>query len=166
MTANADDSRSGPVGTAGDDSIRIGAEGVDTEAIVRSIRETVTRKMAEGAYTDARIARAEKTNLIHLTNEDDFLEFYLDCLREAVLVDINDFEIRERRRGFAPLLVIFKRTLWNLLKFYTYRLWSQQNEINGLLLSAAEETDRKYRERIQKLEERVAALEARGRGAP
>ena len=148
------------------ETIAIGADGIDAVAIVRAIRETVVRRMAEGAYTDARIARAEKTNLIHLTNEDDFLEFYLDCLREAVFVDINDFEIRERRRGFAPLLLAFKRTIWKLLKFYTYRLWSQQNEVNGLLLSAAEETDRKYRERIRNLEERVAALEAAARRAP
>jgi hypothetical protein len=139
---------------------QIGAQGVDVETIVRDIRATVEAKMRAGAYADARIARAERTNLRNLPQGENFLEFYLDCLREAVFVDISDFEIYERRRALAPALVALKRTIWKLLRFYTYRLWSQQNQVNGLLLTATEEIDRKYQERIRALEERIARLEA------
>jgi hypothetical protein len=77
-------------------------------------------------------------------------------------VDINDFEIRERRAtALAPALVRFKQALWKSLKFYTYRLWSQQNMVNGLLVTGVEALDEKYQERIRKLEARVAELEAR-----
>jgi hypothetical protein len=141
--------------------VTIGAPGVDVERLVQSIRDTVARKMAEGAYSDGRIARAEKNNLVHLTDDADFFQFYLDCLRDISHVDINDYVIRERRQGIAGrCLIAFKTVIWKLLKFYTYRLWSQQNQINGLLLSAIEEIDRKYRDRIQKLEDRVRQLEA------
>ena len=58
-------------------------------------------------------------------------------------------------------LVAVKRGIWKILKFYTYRLWSQQNQVNGLLLSASEEIERKYRDRIKALEDRLAKLESR-----
>lgn len=135
------------------------APGVDVDAIVRSVEETVARKMADGVYDDARVARAERSNLATLRNHDEFLEFYLKCLRDAAFVDISDFEIRERRRGLGPVLVRLKKTIWNLLKFYTYRLWSQQNQVNGLLVTALENLDQKYATKIRALEKRVAELE-------
>ena len=142
--------------------IEIGAPGVDTEAIVREIRETVERKAAEGVYADARIARAERANLVNFRDDEEFLAFYLNALREAAVVDINDFEIRERRQSaLAPALVKLKKTIWSLLKFYTYRLWSQQNMVNGLLVTGLESLGEKYEEKIKRLEARVAELEAR-----
>lgn len=143
-----------------DDIFEVGASGVDTAEIVGRIRANVAEKMARGVYTDSRVARAERTNLANLGNDEGFLAFYLDCLRDAVFVDINDFRIYERRAVFSRLLIALKRVIWKLLKFYTYRLWSQQNQINGLLLSAVESTESRYREKIHKLEERLTALES------
>ncbi len=142
-------------------SFEIGAEGVDAGQIMAEIQETVAAKMQSGAYAGAQLARAERFNLMNMKKDENFFDFYMESLREAVYVDINDFEILERRAVFAPLLVRVKRTLWSLLKFYTYRLWSQQNQVNGLLLSATEEVDRKYRDKIRNLEERLAKLESR-----
>ena len=145
------------------DNITINAPGVDVEAVMADIHATVERKRAEGVYADPRIARAERTNLDNLQDDDAFFAFYMSCLRQAFVVDINDFPIVERRSALAPLLVALKKTIWKLLKFYTYRLWSQQNQVNGLLVSAVENHERKTRERIKKLEARVAELEAGGR---
>lgn len=142
----------------------IGAPGVDAERLVRDIQAEVARKMEQGVYADARIARAERTNLVNLRNEDQFLAFYLQCLRDAVFVDISDFEIRERRRYLSPLLVRLKKVIWGLLKFYTYRLWSQQNQVNGLLVTAIEGLDEKYAARIKALEARVEQLEKKPGG--
>lgn len=137
----------------------IGAEGVNAEKIIADIKARVAEKTARGAYRDMRIARAERANLVNLSDDESFLKYYLDCLRSAVFVDINDFEIRERRRFGSALLVAFKKIIWNILKFYTYRLWSQQNQINGLLVTAVESLDEKYRARIEKLERQLAAIE-------
>jgi hypothetical protein len=139
----------------------IGATGVDVERINADIRETVTAKMKAGAYVGAQLARAERFNLMNLKKDENFFDFYMESLREAVYVDINDFEIRERRAAFSSLLVRLKKTIWSLLKFYTYRLWSQQNQVNGLLLSATEEVDRKYKDQIKSLEARIAKLESK-----
>ena len=141
---------------------QVGAPGIDVEKLVREIQETVERKAAEGVYADARIARAERANLMNFKNDDEFLAFYLNALREASVVDINDFEIRERRSGaLAPALVKLKKTIWGLLKFYTYRMWSQQNSVNGLLVTGLESLNERYDEKIKQLEARVAELEAK-----
>ncbi len=145
-----------------DESIfQINAAGVDVERVVAEIRATVAEKIERGDYTDARVGRADRTNLINLKSEDEFLSFYLECLRDAVFVDISDFDIIEKRARFSRLLVALKRVIWKLLKFYTYRLWSQQNQVNGLLLSAVEGTDERYRTKVEQLEVRIAELEKR-----
>ena len=94
---------------------------------------------------------------------DDFIAFYLTCLREAVFVDISDYEIHERRRFLGPLLVAFKKTVWKLLKFYTYRLWSQQNQVNGLVVTALEGMEEQTASKLAALEQRIAELEAQTR---
>ncbi len=145
--------------------VKINAPGVDVEQLMAEIEQTVARKAAQGAYADARIARAERTNLLNLRNDEEFLAFYLRSLREAAFVDVNDFDIRERRSAFAPLLVALKKVIWKLLKFYTYRLWSQQNTINGLLVTGVESLDEQYRDRLARIEARLAALEQRAGAA-
>ena len=139
----------------------ITTDGVDADALVQNIQRTVEQKIADGVYDDARIARSERLNLNNLRNEEQFLGFYMRCLRDAVFVNISDFDIHERRKGLAPLLIAFKKTIWKVLKFYTYRLWSQQNEINGLLVTAIETMDEKYQSRIEALEQQIQTLEAK-----
>jgi len=145
-----------------DVSIGVDDPGVDVPKIIADIQTRVAERIKDGAYTDPRIARAERYNLANLRSHDEFFDAYIQCLRDAVLIDINDFEIKERRRGIGSALVLLKRAIWTLLKYYTYRLWSQQNQVNALLLSATEELDRKYKMRIEKLEHRLAELEKRG----
>ena len=143
-----------------EEQLEINAPGIDAGAIVDEIRATVERKRAEGAYADPRVARAEKSNLTNLQNDDEFFDFYMSCLRQAFVVDINDFAIVERRARLGKPLVVLKTLIWKLLKFYTYRLWTQQNQVNGLLLSALESSEQKHRERIKALEARVTHLES------
>lgn len=146
--------------------IEINAEKVDTARVVAELQAAVDQKLQSGAYADTAIARAERFNLINLKT-DDFASFYLQCLRDSVNIDISDFPIRERRAWLAPVLVRLKKTIWSLLKFYTYRLWSQQNQVNALLVAGLEGVEEKYRDRVARLEARVAELEKRtGAGAP
>ncbi|MBI2437767.1 MAG: hypothetical protein HYV36_03005 [Lentisphaerae bacterium] len=138
---------------------QVGAPGVDVERLMAEIQGTVARKTAGGVYRDAQIAQAERHNLANLQDDADFLRYYLDCLRQASAVDINDFQIRERRRLGAEVLVLLKKIIWKLLKFYTYRLWSQQNQVNSLLVTTLEGLEEKYGKRLHDLERRLAALE-------
>lgn len=141
---------------------QIGAEGVDADKIVQDIEAAVNRKLEEGVYNDARVAQAERTNMANLKDHGDFLDFYMRCLGDAAYVDISDFEIRERRSGVVgKALIKLKKVIWSLLKFYTFRMWTQQNQVNGLFVTAIESLDEKYREQIEQLEARVKELEGK-----
>lgn len=143
-------------------NFEINAPKIDTSQIVADIQAEVSRKMEEGVYADARVATAERHNLANMSDSEELLKFYLNCLRETVQVDISDWEIRDRRGGAAgSLLVKFKTAMWKLLKFYTYRLWSQQNQVNGLLHTAVESSFKNYERRIVELEKRIEELEQR-----
>ncbi len=139
--------------------LTIGAEGIDTERLVRSIRESVEEKLKSGFYNDPAVARAERANIAHITSDEEFLTLFLENLRDSAFVDINDFEITERRKTLAGLLVTFKKLVWKTLKFYTYRLWSQQNQVNGIMLAAMEGMHSSFRQRVSELEKRISELE-------
>ncbi len=144
-----------------DDIIQINAEGIDAEELVREIKRRVKEKRENGSYSDPALARAERYNLANLRDEEEFLPYYLSCLNDTTEVDINDFEIVERRRMFSGALVFGKKLAWKALKFYTYRLWSQQNQVNGLLLGAIQGIHEHYERRIHQLEKRISQLEKR-----
>ena len=143
-----------------DETVKIGATGVDTEAILQAAKDAVARKREDGVYRTAGLDRARTASPLEFKTDEAFLQFYLESLREAAFVDINDFEIEERRR-FSGIFVRLKKTIWGLLKFYTYRLWSQQNQVNGLLLSAIEGIHERHQEQIKQLEARIAELESK-----
>jgi hypothetical protein len=142
-------------------AIRIGADGIDVHKVEEEILASVAAKRAAGAYDDAAVARAERNNLLTLKDDETFMERYLVCLRQIVPVDINDFEILERRSRLAPLSKALKKVIWKLLKFYTYRLWSQQNQTNNVLLAAIEIMDRRHKKEVADLRARIEALEGK-----
>lgn len=139
--------------------IKIGADGINTAEIVKEIRNQVSEKMRNGGYSDPAISRAERSNIANITSDEEFLSLFLENLRDTAFVDINDFEITERRQSLAGLLILFKKLIWKALKFYTYRLWSQQNQVNGIMMAAMEGMHSSFRKRISGLESKVAALE-------
>lgn len=139
-------------------AIEIGADGIDVKKVVAEIRATVADKRARGVYDDEIVARAERNNLLLIQDDAGFMEQYLRCLRQIVPVDINDFEIVEKRGFMRPLMILLKKTIWKLLKFYTYRLWSQQNQTNGVLLAAIEIMDRRHKSELEALRKEIALL--------
>lgn len=145
-------------------AIQIGADGIDVHALVEQILDTVADKRARGVYDDDVVARAERNNLLLLQDDAQFMEQYLTCLRQIVPVDINDFDIVEKRGALAPVSLLVKKSLWKLLKFYTYRLWSQQNQTNAVLLAAIEIMNRKHKAEISELKERIESLEKAVKG--
>ena len=141
-------------------NVTIGAEGIDVDALVQEVRDEVSQRRKEGVYSDARIGRAERHNLMYMADSEELLRFYLQCLKDGVHVDINDFTIEDRRSGIkGKLLVKMKTVIWKLLKFYTFRMWHQQNQINALLVTALESSYKQSEKRIAALEARIAELE-------
>lgn len=139
--------------------ITISAPGMDTEQILRDIYSTVEKKKADGVYLAEGLDDASLHMPLSFKDNESFLAFYIENLRENAFVDISDFEILERRVRFRKPLIRFKKLIWAVLRFYTYRLWSQQNQINGLLLAAVEGVHEQQTKKIALLEDRIQALE-------
>lgn len=131
------------------------------EKLVQSIRESVKARKASGEFDTEAIARAERYNLSSVTDDAEFFDRYISCLRLVTQVDINDFEIVERRAHFAGFFKKLKRTIWSLLKFYTYHLWSQQNQVNSLFQAAIALSAKRDSELIAKMQKRIDELESK-----
>lgn len=132
---------------------------MDSDKLEQELRSEVSAKEASGAYSEGSAGKMSRADLQKIARDGNLLRTYLDAMRENAFVDITDFEISERRSFMPGMLVRFKKFIWNMLRFYTYRLWSQQNEINGLLMSSLETMDNDAQDRIKELEQRVEALE-------
>ena len=140
----------------------------DAAAVADRIRRRVDDAIAEGLFDDARIAIAERSNLSSIDSEDEYIMFYLRCLQANSQVDINDFEIPAGGTA-GKLMRPVKKIVWKMQKFMTYRLWSQQNTINGNTAMAFQSLFGRYEEKIEQLEKRIRELEGRGTedsGAP
>lgn len=138
---------------------KVYASGTDTEKIVTEVNRRVTEKKQKGAYSAVLPRRVQNTSILQVQDDDEFIKYYLECLKDSVYVDIRDFEIIEKRRKFICFFVGLKKLIWKILKFYTYRLWSQQNQVNGLMFSAMERIEMRYNEKISALENRIKKLE-------
>jgi hypothetical protein len=139
---------------------KVYAPSVDVEKIIAEVKRRVDEKKQKGVYSTAILPRRiQHTSILQVQDDDEFIKYYLECLKDSVYVDIRDFEIIEKRRRFVWLFVGIKKLIWKILKFYTYRLWSQQNQVNGLMLSALEHIETRYNEKVSALEQRIVQLE-------
>lgn len=150
--------------------VTIGVDGaVDAASVVEAVRKRAAARVREGFYSPEVVAQAERYNLSALKDNADFFNGYIASLHRITQVDIGDWEIRERRRNvFTPLVVRLKKTIRALLRFYTFRLWSQQNRANSIFQSSIamlgkRETDelKAANARIDELSRRIDELEKR-----
>ncbi len=141
--------------------IEITAPGVDTRKRIEQLLRKVEEKRNCGVYEAAGLSDKTLTAPLSFTDNESFLAFYIEHLRENTFVDITDFDITERRTCFKKPLIGLKKAIWGLLRFYTYRLWTQQNQINGLLLAAIEGIHEQQNKKTRDLELRIKRLEAR-----
>jgi hypothetical protein len=137
----------------------IHAAGIDSAALEKELRKRAATRADQGHDTLILEETAAKFDLKSVRNEDDFLRFFLERLQELHQVDINDFPITTHRGSAGKPIKLLKTGIWKLLKFYTYRLFSQQNQINGQLAAALEAILRKSEDRIRELEARITELE-------
>lgn len=153
-----------------DEPLKIGTDGtVDAEAAVAEIRRRAAERVKNGEYDLETLARAERFNLSALKENPEFLNGYLSSIHRVTQVDIGDWEIREKHGGIVgAFLVRLKKTIRALLRFYTFRLWTQQNRANAifhsslsLLAERGSEDAAKTNARVAELEKRVAELERR-----
>ena len=135
------------------------AEGVDTNRVADEIASSTQKRHRQAALPYEALFSGRMRTPETFSSNSEFLERFLAVMHDNAFVDISDFEIIERRQRWSRPLITVKKALWNLLRFYTYRLWSQQNEINGFLLAALEGMHTANKERDAHWETRLAHVE-------
>ncbi|MDD5556104.1 MAG: hypothetical protein PHN82_02515 [bacterium] len=125
------------------DKFEIGADGVDVKAIMREIEERVARKKAAGVYERYDLSRVAALELSRVRSEADFLDYSLKVIQQTWDIDLSDFPIHSKGGVLGRPAALLKKVIWKLLKFYTYRLFSQQKEFNCQVANAVASLNRK-----------------------
>jgi hypothetical protein len=140
-----------------DDVFSIELENVDVKEIVHAVKERVEKKKAAGVYDKYNLVGVTKLEVSQAKSEEDFLRYRLKALRKSWEIDIGDFEIPSKGGILGRPAVWLKRLLWFLLKFYTFRLFTQQRDFNLQVVHTLDALDRK----IEKLGQRLDAASPR-----
>ena len=117
-------------------SFEIKSEGIDVERIMAEIDERIARKKKEGLYDKYDLKGIHDLEVKQLSDDREFLDYYLNVIRQTHDIDIGDFPIYSKGGVLGKPAVLLKKIIWNLLKFYTYRLFSQQKEFNAQITNA------------------------------
>ena len=97
---------------------------VNPEALMEEIEKHIKEKEKNGVYSCHSIPKKADIEFLDISNDTQFMEYYLRVIRRTWAVDINDFEI-PKKKGFTGFLELkLKKLIWKLLKFYTYRIFS------------------------------------------
>jgi hypothetical protein len=145
---------------------RISAPALDAEALVGEIRERVRCKTESGAYKGYDLAGIAALDYEENLGEEDFLRYHLQVVERLSDVNYGDFEIVSKGGRFGRAEVLLKKVIWKLLRFYTYRLFSQQREFDCQVSEALQSHYRWSRGEIDRLSREVERLreELRRRG--
>ena len=133
------------------DIFEIGADGVDVKRVMRDIEERVARKKRAGVYDRYDLSRIASLELKNVKSEADFLDYSLKVIQQTWDIDIGDFPIYSKGGILGKPFVLLKKTIWKLLKFYTYRLFSQQKEFNCQITNAITSLNRKLDSELTKI---------------
>ncbi len=136
-------------------TFEIKTPGVDVEDVMGEIRERVEEKRRSGEYSRYNLSAATALEMDNLRSDDAYLDYYLKTIRRAADVDLGDFEIPSKTFLAGRPVVWLKKMIWKLLKFYTFRLFSQQKDFNARMASIVQGMDAKYERRLAALEAKV-----------
>lgn len=141
------------------DTFRISTPGVDVEKAMEEIRRRVEEKRSQGVYRRYPLASLEPVETASLKSSREVYFYYLKSLIAAAEIDINDFEIECKRPVFGRPAVWLKKLIWKLLKFYTFRLFSQQKDFNARVALVLQGMENNHSRRLSELEARIKALD-------
>jgi len=133
------------------ETFEIKTPGVDVKELIREIEERVEEKKAQGIYDQYHLKNIAQLELENIKDETQYLEWLLKVLDRSWDIHIGDPQIINKGGILGYPVVWLKKIIWQLLKFYTYRLFSQQKEFNSQVVIAVG----LLAKRLEKLEQRL-----------
>ena len=141
----------------------IGADGVDVKQIMKEIEERVARKKEQGVYDRYDLSKIAALELSNVKSEADFLKYSLRVIQQTWDIDLGDFPIYSKGGVLGKPAVLLKKMIWKLLKFHTFRLFSQQKEFNCQVVNAICSLNKKMDEEIAELKKLPSAGGSKGK---
>ena len=138
-----------------EETFRITGDAINVTEIMEKLKQRVKEKREAGLYDKYNLSKASRLGIDEIQSEEEFLEYYLKLIEETADVDISDFEIVSKGGLQGRFIVGVKTIIWKLLKFYTYRLFSQQKEFNAQAVNTIMSLNKK----IDKLSEKISKTE-------
>jgi len=141
-----------------ENTFEIATPGVDVQKIVARIQGRVEEKRQAGVYDRYNLSAIKAIEMDNLKSDEAYLEYYLRTIWRAADIDLGDFEIPAKTPVIGKPVVLLKKVIWKLLKFYTFRLFTQQKDFNTKMVSVAEGINRKLDRKLAVLEDRLERL--------
>lgn len=139
---------------------KIESRAIDVEDLMKKIQSRVESKEKSGTYDLFNLENLPQLELSDIKNEEDMLKYSLKVIQRSCEINIGDYPIVQDGKGFIPAIeVVVKKVIWKLLRFYTFRMFSQQKEFNHQVVNVALSIKKYYDEKTQKLEARISQLE-------
>ncbi len=133
--------------------------GVDVKKLMETVRQRVEAKKESGAYDRYNLSGITRLEIVEAKSEEDFLNYYLKVMQKSYELDIGDFEIPSKGGLLGKPAVWIKKIIWHLLKYYTYRMFTQQREFNSQVLNTLKYLNRKIDKHHCQLMEKLQQIE-------
>jgi len=130
----------------------------DIEELNNIIKKNIEQKEKEGIYTELNIKEITKIPFIDIEDEREFMRYYLNVINKSWAIDINDFEIPQKNGLSGKIELKLKQIIWKLLKFYTYRLFSQQIEFNSQIRNTLIAVQKEVSQKLNAVERQLKQL--------
>lgn len=124
---------------------------MNIDNIMEEVKKKVADKRETGVYEKYNLDNITTKDIKELHSEKDFLNYYMELIQHTCDIDIGDFEIPSKGGIFGKPMAKLKRVIWIMLRFYTYRLFSQQKEFNFQLVNAITSLNK----RLDKIEKKI-----------
>jgi hypothetical protein len=128
--------------------------GADKTLAARALEETA-RKLEEleaaGVYSRHNLAQEEYSDLAQIQNNAGYVGHNLKIMKRSWDIDMGDFEIRHKGGLKGTLEYWTKKICWTLMKFYSFRMFTQTKAYNLQAVTALSSLSR----RLDKIEKRL-----------
>jgi len=135
----------------------------DSEINLHNIHAEITSAVnthKNNKYQNYDLSKVSRYLLASIKDQKQYINENIKIINKSWAIDINDFEILIKKEGILSLLeFLFKKVIWKLLKFYTYRLFSQQREFNMQMKDAVTLLYSDYQKRLNIIETSIKKLQ-------
>jgi len=133
------------------ETFEIKTPGVNVREVMKEIQDRVAQKKASGVYNQYNFEKITHLEMENIKDDVEYLQWLFKVINQSWDINIGDPQIVNKGGLLGKPIVLLKKVIWQLLKFYTYRLFSQQREFNSQVVMALGLLTK----RIEKLEEKV-----------